>query len=181
MTLKYSLNENDYLQSQLFIASKTERIKNQRTRSWILISLGFFSLSYLFSQTDKDFLVYYFIGLGILSIFLYPIYQKSYYRKHYQKYIADTLKNRFGELSTITFTDTNIECFDRTDDGKINLTEIEEIFEIMEYFFLRMKSGVSLIIPKSKIENTDNLRTELKTLADKLKVNYTSELNWKWK
>ena len=168
--MKYSLDENDYLQSQLFIASKTERIKNQRRRSWIIISLGFFSLSYLFSQTDKDFLVYYFIGFGILSIFLYPLYQKSYYRKHYQKYIADTLKNRFGETATITFTDTNIECFDRTGDSKIILTEIEEIFETGEYFYLRMKSGVSLIIPKSKIENTDNLRTELKTLADKLKV-----------
>jgi hypothetical protein len=41
MTLKFSLDENDYLQSQLFIATKTERIKNQRTRSWILVSLAF--------------------------------------------------------------------------------------------------------------------------------------------
>ncbi len=180
MTLKYSLDENDYLHNQLFISSKTERIKKQRTRSWIIISLGFFSLAYLFSQTDKDIFAYYFIGIGILSTFLYPLYHKSYYRKHYQKYIADTLKNRFGETVTVTFTDTNIECVDRTGDSKINLAEIEEIFETGEYFYLKIKSGVSLIIPKLKIETNDNLEIELKALADKLNVNYTSELNWKW-
>lgn len=181
MTLTYSLTENDFLQSQLFTASKTKHIKNQRTQSWIAFSLSFFVIGYFFFNTEKDFLFYYFIGVGILSAFLFPLYQKSYYRRHYQKHIAEIFKNRIGQTATITFTSSSIECFDKTGETKMNLTEIEEIFETGEYFFLKMKSGASLIIPKSKVENTDDLKTELRTLSDNLKVNYTTELNWKWK
>jgi hypothetical protein len=141
--------------------------------------LFFFSL--LSFNTDNYIFGYYFIGLGLLSSFFYPLYQGAYYRRHYQKYITETFKNRIDQTATITFTSARIECFDKTGEFKINLVEIEEIFETGEYFYLKIKSGVSLIIPKSKVENTDDLRTELMSISENLKANYSIELNWRWK
>jgi hypothetical protein len=108
------------------------------------------------------------------------MYLKSVYKKHYQKYIEDIYKNRFGEVSTISFNDKSIDCLDRTGESKINYMEIEEIFETGDYFFLKMKSGVVLIIPKTKVENFEKVKVELKNLSYKLQINYSQELKWKW-
>ena len=48
MKLEYNLNENDFLQHQLFTASKTERIKMQRRKSWVFVTLTFFIFSLFF-------------------------------------------------------------------------------------------------------------------------------------
>jgi hypothetical protein len=44
MTLTYSLDNNDYLQHQLYLASKSKRIKNKRFKSWIATTMFFLSL-----------------------------------------------------------------------------------------------------------------------------------------
>ncbi len=41
MTFTYILTENDFLQNQLFVASKSKRVKKQRIKSWITVSLVF--------------------------------------------------------------------------------------------------------------------------------------------
>ena len=84
-------------------------------------------------------------------------------------------------MATLTI---NNKCFVTKDDGgesKIIATETEEIVEIPSLFLLRLKSGQSLIIPKNKIGNADEVKNELLGLADFLKISYTVEENWKWK
>src|SRR5687768_16831339 len=97
MTLTYQLDQNDFLQHQLFLASKTGRIKKKRTKSWLTVSGCMFLLSFIFYQSDNSFLSYYFLAFGIVTVFLYPLYQRQQYKNHYAKFIADTYKNRFGQ------------------------------------------------------------------------------------
>lgn len=181
MTLKYTLTENDFLQQQLFTASKSGRIKKQRRKSWIINSFTILCLSYLFYQSGNNFLTYYFLGFGILFVCLFPWYLKSHYKKHYKKFIQDTYKNRFGVTVTVKFNQDCIETFDITGESKINLSEIEEIIETGEYIYLKMRTGGKLIIPKLRIDYVDRLREELKKIADKLNIKFVSYLNWKWK
>jgi hypothetical protein len=181
MILKYSLTENDFLQQQLFAVSKSERIKKQRRKSWLINSFAILVLSFLFYDSGNKFLAYWFLAIGILFICLLPFYIKAHYKNHYKKFIAETYKNRFGIDSTIKFNDDFIETFDTTSESKINLSEIDQIFETGEYIYLKIKSGGVLIIPKLKIENLVGLRETLLKIADKLNVKFVSELNWKWK
>ena len=111
MTLTYSLTESDFLQAQLFMASKAEHIKNQRIRSWILISLCFFVIGFIFVRGDNYALGYCFIGVGLLNSFFYPLYEAGYYRRHYQKHIKETFKNRIDKSATVTFLSPTSICF----------------------------------------------------------------------
>ena len=86
MTFTYILTENDFLQNQLFVASKSKRVKKQRIKSWITVSLVFLVLSFLFYESGNTIMTYYFLGLGILAVCLYPFYLKWFYKRYYKKY-----------------------------------------------------------------------------------------------
>ena len=165
MTLEYSLTEDDYLQHQLFLASKSEKIKKKRINSWILTTLAFLSLGFILYSNKPKFMSYYFLTAGVLSAFLYPLYLRYYYKNHYKKFIADRFKNCFGLIATVKFNQDDIETFDITGESKINLSQLEQINEIPNYIYLRLKSGGSLIIPKLQISNIDIVRTELQTIS----------------
>jgi hypothetical protein len=179
MTLTYRLTEDDYLQSQLFIASKSERIKKQRTRRRIWTTIVLLVLSVV--CFNDGFLFYYFLIIGIMSALFHSYYTAFLYKKHYKKNVADIHKYSFNETSNITFTDEAIETADRTGTSKINLTELETISETGSYFYLKLKSGPHLIIPKAQLHNSEDVRTLLTTLSKKLNINFISDLNWKWK
>lgn len=181
MTLNYTLTENDFLQHQLFIASKTGRIKQQRTKTWLIFSAALLLLSLMFYQSSNTAMTYYFLIFGLIVLCFFPLYQRRYYKNHYQKFIAETYKNRFGQTANINFTDECIETSDITGESKINLGEIENTTETSDYFYLKMKTGGHLIIPKQKLDNIGNVRQELKELCSKLSIEFLDDLKWRWK
>ncbi len=181
MTFTYSSDENDYLQHTLYIASKSDRVKNERRKGRFLITILFLGLSFILFKAKDELGMYLFLSAAVLSFLLYPAYLKRYYLKHYRKNVADIYKNRFNKSTTITFKETTIDVTDITGEMKINFSIIQEIVETGNYFYLRINTGGSLIISKTKIENPGDLALFLKALAGKLNINYTEELNWEWK
>jgi hypothetical protein len=179
--LTYILTENDFLQNQLFIASKSKRVKQQKRKAWLLYSAALLLLGFLFYQSNNTILSIYFLTFGLLTLFFYPLRQKSHYKNHYQKSIADIYKNRFGLTANINFTDAHIETIDITGESKINLSEIESIIETSSYFYIKIKTGGYLIIPKQQLASIDNVRQELKVLSGKLSVDFLEDLKWSWK
>lgn len=181
MTLVYQLDQNDFLQHQLFFASKTDRIKKKRTQSWLFVSVTMILLGYLFFQSDNSLLAYYFIAFGIVTLIFYPFYQRHQYKNHYAKFIADTYKNKFGQTVKIHLTENSLETNDVTGEYRINLSELESVTETGAYFYPSLKAGGHLIIPKSKISDVSQVRQELKHLCERLRINFIEDLNWKWK
>lgn len=177
MKLEYNLNENDFLQHQLYTASKTERIKIQRRKSWIFVTLTFFIISVLFIKNNEKLTFYSFVIIGLITLVFYPFYL----RNHYQKFIKDTYKNRFGENAVIQFLETEFLTNDSNSETKLKYSAFEEFNEIGDYFFLKLKTGGSLIIPKLKVENLNELKVEIKNIAEKYNVKQNVELEWKWK
>lgn len=183
MTINYVLNKNDYLQHQLFAASKNERIKKKRRNSWIMMCIVSFCMSYLFFSSNSDFLGYYFLLVGLLSVFFYPIYQRWHYQRHFKKHIEEQRKNIGNEECEISFDNQFITTNDRTGTSKINIDETEVIHETSSYFFLRLKPGQTLIISKNTLKDVDvdSVRNEFINIANSLKIEFVSDLNWKWK
>ena len=111
---------------------------------------------------DKLFaIIFYFIG--VLWYLLYPIFSKKRYAKHYEKYVDENFKNRYDTLIKFKLSDNYelIETIDFEGESKFKTSEIEKIFEIKRFIYIKMKSGSHFIIPKYKIENIDELRQEL--------------------
>jgi YcxB-like protein len=181
MKLEYQLDENDYLQHQLYTASKTERIKKQRIKSWIFVSLTFFLISLLFLKNEDKSTFYIFIMVGIITLIFYPYYLRNHYKNHYLKFIKDTYKNRFGKMSIIEFFDEEIVTNDSDSESKVKYSALDEFNEIDGHIFLKLKTSGSFIIPKLKIENLENLKSELKNIAEKYNIKQNVELEWKWK
>ena len=179
MTLTFLLNENDFLQCRLFIASKSEKIKKQRNKSWIIWTLAYLSLSLMFYQSGNIILTYYFLCFSVLYFIFYPTYYKWKYKRSHQKLIKETHQNKINQIINIKFTDEFIETSSTAGESKINLKEIENIVETMSYFYLKLKTNSSyLIIPKSKI-NVDDVREELLKFSNKMTIVFTPDLNWK--
>lgn len=181
MTLHYTLTEDDYLQHQLFIASKTRRIKVRRWQSWIIVVVALIVLTIFFIGTGNTVMAYSVGVFGIFTVVFYPFYLRDHYRRHYQKFISDTYKERFGEYSTIYFNEETLDTSDKTGEAKLNYAMFKEIVETKNHIFIRIKTGGSLIIPKSRVDNIEAVIPALKRLTNRLQINYLEELNWKWK
>jgi hypothetical protein len=175
------MEENDFLTFQLYTASKTPRIKRGRAKSWALTTFVFICLSFLFFESHGPFLGYYFLVLSISSLILYPFYSRWKYRRHYLKYIRDTYKNKFGESFELEFARDTIRTKDRTGEIRINKSEIEEINEIKDFYFLRARTGTTLIISKNKLDDIGKIKNEIMAMIEDQGVRYNVELDWKWR
>ncbi len=182
MELKYSLTENDYLQQQLYLTSKSEQIKKQRRITKILVILLLVILGF-FLYVNKNLLEAYCCGTAaVIYFFLFPFYQKKFYQRVLKKYILENFKNRIGMVSGIIFKENILEVFTETiGKSEFNFSAFKNISEIKDYFFIAFKTGESLMIPKDKIEDAEKLRNKLKSIAENLKIDFISELDWKWK
>jgi hypothetical protein len=176
-----TLDENDFLTFQLYTASKTPRNKNSRIRSWVLTVVTFACMAFLFYYSDNEYLGYYFLALSGLSLILFPFYSRWRYKQFYLRYIRDNFKNRFGEHTELEFNDDSFVARDKTGEVKINKSEIEEINEIKDYYFMKTRTGLTLIISKTKADDIERVRREVRSLVEIHGIPHNIELNWKWK
>ena len=177
---KILLNEKDFLEYQLYTASKSKRIKKKRIIVWISTTFFFLILGFLFHESNNIFLRNYFLIAGLISLVLFPFYQRWKYKKHYLKHIRENHKNKFGIESNVEFNKDFLMTSDQNSEGKIKMSEIEQINEISGHIFIKTKTGESLIIPKEKIQ-VEKFIQDLSSITNELNINWNKELGWKWK
>ena len=180
MELNYSLNENDFLEYQLYAASKSENIKSQRRRNLVIMIVIFIAFFISIYSSTKKFPILPLIGYIILII-IYKIYETYRYKNHYKKFIRENYKERFGLVCTLNFGENDITEESKLGQSKINYESLTEINEIQNYYFLKILTGQSLIIPKKEIKNMEQFRSLLAQIKSKYKIPENIELNWKWK
>ncbi|MBB6128063.1 YcxB family protein [Mucilaginibacter lappiensis] len=179
MIITLVLNENDYLTQQLYVASTSKRSRRNRRKSWLIVSIGFVVLGLCFTGSN-EFYNYYFLGMGVLSFIFYPYYQRYKYRRHYQKNVSEMLQYRIGKPCEVNFLPDFILTKDVTGEGKMNTSEITEINEISSHYFIRTKSGETLIIPKAQI-HSPSFVTDLVAIFKNPNIMINKQLDWKWK
>ena len=179
MILKVVLQEDDFLTYLLYSASKNKRSRANRRRSWLIISGGFFLSAFLFREAD-GFFTWYFLGAGVISLIFYPFYQRYAYKRHYRKFLLDKLNYRIGKECVIDFQQDIIETKDITGESKINTSELSEINEIGSHYFVRLKTGDALVIPKQQVNNSSFVE-DLLAIFQNPEIEVTKELDWRWK
>jgi hypothetical protein len=70
---------------------------------------------------------------------------------------------------------------DKTGEVKINNSEIEEINEIKDFYFIKTRTGTTLIISKVKTDDIDKIEREIKSMIETRGLKHNIELDWKWR
>lgn len=180
MTLTVTIQKEDFLLHQLYIASQSDNINKRRRRNKFIFPIIYSIFSIYYFSQDKIGLAIFLGITAVLWFILFPIWEAKYYKTHYNKFIEEHYKNRFNQLCQITFNENEIIVKDLTGESIIYVTELVEIVELQTIVLVRFKSGISLILPKRDHDDLQDIKSFLLTLASRLNINYTVAENWKW-
>jgi len=180
MKINISLTEKDFLEYQLYGASKSKNIKSQRVRTLIILIVTF-CIMLFYAYNSIDSFPYFLLILYIFILVIYKIFESKRYINHYKKYINENYKERFGITFNLNFTENQIIEESNLGESKTNYTALTEINEIENYYFLKLITGQSLIIPKREINDINTFKIKLSEIKNTFGLKENIELNWKWK
>lgn len=181
MTYEIVLEEQDYLTYQLYNASKNRKLRIRRNRSWLLLVIAFLAWGFVFLNNENSFTSYYFFTIAAITLFLYPKYSSWRYMRHYRNHIKDNYQDKFGEKAWLEFDQNHLISRNEKSEVKISYDELVTLNETKEYYFIKMSSAMSLIIPKRLLKDKPTFQTDLETLISKTNISHHTELDWKWK
>lgn len=172
--------QDDLLNCQLFIASKSKNVKRNRRKTWLILLGCSLVCSVIFYTNDNSFFFYYCVIISILVLLFYPLYQKSLYKRHFKKFVKERFESIRDVEYSIELNEDNIIADSRIGKVIINSSEISEITETKDYFFIKISSGDTLTLPKRYFSG-DSLSQAISRISQKHKLSVNNELNWEWK
>ena len=122
-----------------------------------------------------------FLVFGGLWFAMYPKWETKKYSKHYTNFINENYKEMFGRKVSMEIKEEEIHLSEEGGEATILTKELTGIHEIPRIIMLRFKGSQSIIIPKNKISNLEQLINYLKALTSRLEIPYNSDLQWEWK
>ncbi|MBU4537164.1 MAG: YcxB family protein [Weeksellaceae bacterium] len=167
MNFKLSLNQEDYLQYQLYTASKSRIFKRQKKTSLIILLLAFVLVTVNIYNSNQEFLWFAILFFATILI-LFPFYQRWKIKNYYRKFIIESYKEKIGVVSEFRFDTESLVVNSVIAESKLGYNSFEEINEIADYYFLKLKTGESFIIPKEQIPNKPEFSQFLTNLKKKL-------------
>ncbi|MEO7047392.1 MAG: hypothetical protein ABI091_18965 [Ferruginibacter sp.] len=177
MFLNYKLDENDFLLFTLYDFKKENLLKKAIIRDrlvWSRIMLVFSAVIYFDHGLKPALFILVFSAIGIS---FRPLKLKNSYFNRFRKQ-AEFCRSMFGDCELI-LNDDYIEVKYEDADIKRRLTVIRSITETRQHFFIFFSVG-SIIIPKLNLNNLELVKSKLVFLAEYLKLEYISDLNWSW-
>lgn len=178
MKINYILTNFDFLEYQLYTSSKSQLIKKKRKRAKYFVFIVYILIGLYFAYINKNNIVGGIIGFfGLLWFVFYPKYSKWNFKRHFKKQINENYKNRVEKPLQMELTKDFIYVKSSTSESKISSTELKQLIETENHFFLKLITDLSFIIPKNAVENN----IEFKKRATEIGAEYVNELNWTWK
>ena len=147
---------------------------------WISVAFVIGAVDFMFFKNHDYVFATIFAILFVAVLFFYPTYMRYRYRDRLQKMLREQYRGKPNKPVTVTFTAEGIEAADANSISKFGVAELEKVYETGEYFYILFGPG-SLFIPKSKITDPESVGDELKAIAEKVRAEYHTELNWRWK
>ncbi len=180
MTYTFSLSQSDYLNHQLFFASTALNAHKQRKNGQIIYTVMFLFLAFNFYTDKKVLSAVILVIIAIAWVIFYPLYAKNHQRNHFEKHVNRFLADKFDKVSTIAMDDQLIQSEEENYEMKIGVNQVKHIYETADYFYAQLKSGLTFIFPRKKIENVDVLEDQLRDIAAKNQISFTEMTDWKW-
>ena len=117
-----------------------------------------------------------FVAVAIFWYAMYPLYAQWRYKRYFEKHVEENYKNRINKPVELIIDENAVNAKDFTSESKINGSELKELIETKNHFFIKLTSDLSLIVPKHSVED----QPEFKKLLTELGAKYVDELDWEW-
>ena len=155
------LEENDYLQHQLFLASVSPIKVRNRTRSRWINSLLILIFSMIAYYNGNIHLAMYFGITSILFFTIYPVYSRWSQKRQFSKYVKDNFSSSFGKDINFEFRKDEFYSQDETGEGSIKYDDLDIMYETKDYFILLFSEGDSFLIAKETVDNHEFNRNKI--------------------
>ena len=181
MIIKYKLEESDYLSNQLFIASKSERIKKKRRNSIVVVPAAYLIFALLCFVSDATTMGTVFIVFGFLWYFLYPKYQAKKYYKHYRDFIRENYQDALGSEVSIELKSDMLVYKDFMTESKIQVESINEIYKLPNVFLINLNKATNLVLPRTYLVNDHNqIQDFVKQMNTLYNLDVLDYSDWIW-
>ncbi len=181
MKLQFILEKESLLSMNLFRISQTESIIKTRKKAQIIVAALPIFVAIYYSVYTNWSIVILSIFLSVAAYLLYPIRDARFYKKKITANVLENNKDKFGQQITLSFDEQSLSSKINENEGKISIQELEQIDEIQNEIFIKIKNGQSILIPKNGISNLEECISYLKNLSNTLNIPYKTDLDWKYK
>lgn len=181
MTIKYTINQNDFINLNLFLTRRIPRLMKQAniqkyTGCILLISLALVYGILFNNYHDLSDLVISLIL--ILLCFLYPKINLWLFKRS-QKHRFKIIEKRDGKSEVALFIDSNeLSISDKNGKYSIKTSEILSIVEVSNYIFIQLGKELFISVPKDQIDNILEINKELDQYIEKYGIPYTIKNDW---
>lgn len=179
--IKLKLNKEDLVAFQLFVASNSERLIKKRKQTRMRLPIVYIFLALVMFYNAQVLFGSFLLAFSILWFYYYPMFESKKYVKHYSSYVNENFKSKLDLETKLEFTDEEIRTYDNMGSSIIKNETITHIDETLVYIFIRLETGMGIILPKSKIKNLDELEKWIDRLSIKYKISKNVNLDWVWK
>lgn len=176
--IKYILEENDFLQLNLYFFKTQGKLKSIIYKTFIAyLAIIFILCGFLIWKYEYYIAIILIVVAGIISIF-HSKRMKNIYLKIFKKSIKQ-YESRFNKEVELQVMDSVLHVKSVAGEFDFNLSQIDSISETEEYFLIKLKIE-AIIIPKKRLENANLIKEDLIKLSNKLNIEFINDLNWKW-
>lgn len=174
MLINFKIEQKDFLIFQLYTISKSANVLKTRRRGQLITTFAGFVLAINLFVTGSAIAGLLMIFISILTYVYYPKYHRWRLKSHFTKYSKKNYGEHFGKDEILEIKSDHIISKNIAGEGKVMQSELQKLIEIPDYYFLSMKSGTSIILPKRDIKFDKEMVKEFKNIG----VSLEQELTW---
>lgn len=180
MKYTYSVNEENFLNFQLYHVSQTDEFKSKIKRQPLMMlalnaALGFYFLA------EKDYLyASAFFGFGVIFFFLYPMRIKRMYKARFLSEIQKKFSKHFGAEAHFEILEDAIRTSDNGGVSEKKYRDVSKIVHLPEETLILFRNKQTFILPKATTENYEEMVENLNKKADKIPIKVEELKGWKW-
>lgn len=178
LELNYTLDFRDLIELKMYIASQNKKINKQRIINRFVIVLICIIFAGIYMYRGDNVASTYFLLMGSVCFVLYPWYLNWLYRRTYGRQISST------ELPIhvwFKMDETHVVTLSKGITTTILLGDVAEIVELDNYFYLKKSLNEWIVIPKTELNNEENVRAFLISAALVNSIRYSEKKGFKWK
>jgi Ca2+/Na+ antiporter len=181
MKIAFLLEKEALVNMNLYRIAQSESIlKTRKTAQIIVTALPIFVAIYFYVYGNMT-IVLLSLLFSVAAYILYPLRDARFYKKKITANVIQANQDKFEQQITLTFDEQYLSSEINGNEGKVELSEIEQIDEIQNEIFIKTKTGQSIFIPKNGVSNISDFIPFLKKLSTTLNIPYLVDLDWKYK
>ena len=180
MKLTYSLGADDFLAFQLHSAGESAHGRRRRMISRILMVVAIALVGLVQHESGRTGLAIAFFCAAAIIAVVYPSISKWIHRRHFRRHVAENYQKRIGSNAVLRLEDEGVVSAGEDGEGILKYTAIDQLAEIETLGLIKLKAGVTLLLPKDQI-GEEKLREFMEELARRSGVEVVDKRGRRWR